>query len=117
MVRQGLKALFCERFKCPAADYEARALGRCLYWHARILAPVVRLLSSRFFEDDVQLIHELGLVTHWRDANSEIRTFQDSNRATRGWWRTGLRIRVSGRKVSELAQKLFSEERSQGGKG
>ena len=111
MVRQGFKALFCEHFNCPPADYDDRAFKRCLYWHARFFVPVVRLLSSRFFVEDLKLIDALGLATDRREAHSEILSFQDANRANKSLWRTGLKIRVSGRKAGDLVQQLFSEER------
>jgi hypothetical protein len=106
-----LKALFCERFKCPPSEYEVRALKRCLYWHARLLGPFVRLLNAKFFLEDLQLIRALGAATHWRDARGEILTFQDANRTSMRLLRTGLKIRVSGRKATDLAKQLFSEKR------
>jgi hypothetical protein len=106
---QQLKAIFCERFKCQPADYEDRALTRCLYWHARLLKPVVGLLSSKFFAMDRRFIRDLGIATDRREANSELFTFQDTNRERKGFWRTAFRIRVSGRKASDLAQQLLSE--------
>jgi hypothetical protein len=116
MVRQEWKALFCERLNCPPADYEDRAFTQCLYGHARLLAPVIRWLSPDFFAEDLKLIQELGMASDWQEAHSEISTFQDANRATRSLWRTGLRIRVSGRKAAVLAQQLFSKQRKDGAK-
>jgi len=37
-----LRSLFCERFNCPASEFEKRALRECLYLHARIIAPLLR---------------------------------------------------------------------------
>lgn len=107
---QQLKALFCERFGCPPVAYEERAFRQCLYWHARFLAPVIRRLSPRFFAEDFRLIRDLGATTDWREANSEVLNFQDTNRAKASMLRTGLRIRVSGRKASDLANRLFSTQ-------
>jgi hypothetical protein len=111
MAGQQLKALFCERFGCPPAGYDERAFRRCLYRHARFLAPVIRRLSPRFFADDFALIRDLGATTDWQEAHTEVLTFQDTNRAKRSLWRTGLRIRVSGRKAADLANRLFSAQR------
>ena len=114
MVRREFKALFCERFHCPPAEYEARAFRKCLYWHARFLAPVLRILKRDFFAEDVKLIQYLGEVTGLREANLEVLTFQDANRTKSGFLRTDLRIRVSGRKAASLAQHLFSQARRNG---
>lgn len=71
----------------------------------------MRRLNPRFFADDLKFIQELGQTSDWRAAWSEVLSFQDENRATGGLWRNSLRLRVSGRKAADLAQRLFSEER------
>jgi hypothetical protein len=111
MAKREIKSLFCERFDCPPAEYEDRAFRQCLYWHARLLTPVVRKLSPRFFAEDMKFIQELGLTSDWRAARSEVLSFQAENQSNSGFWRNSLRIRVSGRKAAELAQRLFSTER------
>ena len=80
MEKKGFKVLFCERFNCPPDDYENRAFRRCLYWHSPFIAPVLRLLSSKFSAEDFKLMPELGLAIDWREANTEILAFQDTNR-------------------------------------
>jgi hypothetical protein len=111
VARRDLKTLFCEQFNCPVAAYEERAFKRCLYWHARLVVPAVRVLSPSFFAEDLKFMQELGLTSGWRAARSEVLTFQDANRATGGFWRNSLRLRVSGRKAADLSQRLFAEER------
>jgi hypothetical protein len=69
------------------------------------------MLSSKFFHEDLKLMRELGMAIDWREANTEILAFQDTNRERRNFLRTALKIRVSGRKAANLAQRLFSEER------
>ena len=106
-----MSSLFCERYACPPDEYGERAFRRCLYWHARLLAPVVRKLSPGFFSEDLKFIQELGLASDWRGARSEVLSFQEENKAHGGFWRNGLRIRVSGRKAAAMAQRLFYEQR------
>jgi hypothetical protein len=69
------------------------------------------MLSSKFFAEDFKLIRELGMAIDWREANTEILAFQDTNRESKNFCRTALKIRVSGRKAANLAQRLFSDER------
>jgi hypothetical protein len=109
MPRRELKCLFCERFACAPAEFEERAFRRCLPWHATVLAPVIRWVNSEFFAEDFKFILYLGSATGWREAQSEVLGFQDTNRAKGGLLRTRLRIRVSGRKAASLAEELFSE--------
>ena len=83
----------------------------CLYWHARFLAPVLRRLNPDFFAQDFKFIRYLGTSTGLREAGVDLRNFRDVNLGKPSFWRTSLKIRVSGRKASKLAQQLFAEER------
>jgi hypothetical protein len=103
------KALFCERFGCPDSEYEERALKACLYPHARCLAPVAGFLKSNLFADDFNFVRHLGRTMDWREAKLEVLCFQESNHSG-GFFRRYVRIRVSGRKATVLAGKLFSRE-------
>ena len=108
MARQ-FKTLFCERYKCSPSEYEERAFRKCLYWHARLLAPVLRLLSPGLFSADFKFINYLGETAGGREASAEALDFQDANRAKPNFLRTGLKIRVSGQKAASLARRLFAE--------
>ena len=103
-----LQSLFCERFGCSEAEYEERAFKRCLYWHARLLAPALRLLSPGLFDWDFKFIRYLGAATDWREAKTDVNNFHVLNDGTPSFWRELLRLRVSGRKATELAYQLFS---------
>ncbi len=104
------KARFCGRFQCSESEYEGRALSKCLYFHARLLGPVLSLLNPSLFDQDRKLVRYLGEVTESRDAMREVLTFQDANMAHRSFLRTYLRIRASGRKAKSLALDLFAPE-------
>jgi hypothetical protein len=62
-----------------------------------------------FFADDLNLNRYRGEATGWRDPQTELLSFQDTTRTKPSLLRTGLRIRVSGRKAAALAQGLFSK--------
>jgi hypothetical protein len=111
--RPEFKSLFCQRFGCPSAEFEEQAFRKCLPWHARLAAPVLRRLKPDFFAEDFRFIRYLGAATGWRELNSEILGFQDANRVSRNFLRTSFRIRVSGRKAAALAERLFSAARAQ----
>jgi hypothetical protein len=108
---QQFQFLFCQRFRCPASAYELRAFRKCLYWHARLLAPVLRRLTPGFFAEDFKFIRNLGESTGVRDADVDVKNFHDVNSGKPSFWRTGWRVRVSGRKASRLARELFRAER------
>ncbi len=100
--------LFCERFRCPPAEFQHRVFKRCFYSHARLLAPVLRKVRPEFFTEDFKFIHYLAEATDLREALACAADFQDANMARRNFWRTGLRIRVSGRKAARLAEVVFT---------
>jgi hypothetical protein len=107
-----LKELFCERFDCPPSEYEERAFRKCLYLHARPLAPLIRLISPNFFAEDFKFMRYLGDSTSLREVRVDRMNFHDANRSNPKFLRTALRIRVSGRKATRLAQRLYAEMRA-----
>jgi hypothetical protein len=102
-----LKSLFCERYHCSPSEYEKRALRKCLYLHARILAPLLRLLNPGCFERDLVFIEYFGRAKNWEEVTTEIAALHDQDRFKPRFARSTLRFRVSGRKASKLAAKLF----------
>ena len=97
-----LRSRFCERFKCPPSEYEKRALRKCLYLHARILAPLLRLLNPGCFERDLVFMDYFGKAKNWKEVADEIAAlrYQDIIKP---------RLRVSGRRANKLAAKLLPE--------
>jgi len=104
-----LQQLFCARFGCSEAEYEELAFRHCLYWHARVMAPVLRLLSPSLFDSDLEFIGDLGSATDWQEVKIDVNNFHIMNKGESGFWRATLRLRVSGRKATRLARQLFSE--------
>ncbi len=111
---QQLQVLFCQRFRCPPSAYEARAFRRCLYLHAKLLAPLLQRLKPEVFAQDFRFIRHLGESTSLQEATVDLLNFRDVNLGRPSFWRTDLRIRVSGRKASRLAHDLFRAERETG---
>ncbi len=105
------QVLFCRHVHCQPSAYVETAFRKCLYWHARILAPLVRRLAPEFFAEDIKFITYLGACTGLREITADLQTFRDVNLGRRNFWRTGLRIRVSGRKAGRLAERLMAQER------
>lgn len=111
MAPREFQQLFCQHFNCLPSEYEERAFRKCLYWHAWLVAPVVRRLSPDFFIEDFKFVRYLGTSSGQREAAADVLTFQDVNKGRSGFWRASFKIRVSGRKASKLAQRLFAKER------
>ncbi|MGH7969944.1 MAG: hypothetical protein ACREIC_14575 [Limisphaerales bacterium] len=104
----GVQNVFCERFGCPEKEYEEQAFKRCLFWHARLLAPTLRFLHPAAFEYDLKFIRFLGAASDWQEAKTDVNNFHVLNDGKPSFWREALRLRVSGRKASRMAHQLFS---------
>jgi hypothetical protein len=109
MARLPFKSLFCQRFGCSPEEYEERAFRKCLYRHARFLAPLIRMVSPGFFVHDLKFIRYLGESVGVREVGVDLAEFGDLNRGRSRFLRTGLRICVSARKAGQLAYQLIRE--------
>ena len=109
MPKQQFQTLFCERFGCSDSRYEDQMFRRCLYWHARLIAPVLRKVFPDFFAEDLKFIGYLGTSTGLDEIRLDILNFRDANLSRRSFLRSSLRIRASGRRAGRLAQQLFAE--------
>ena len=107
MTGQQFQDLFCRQFNCSPSDYKERAFRELLYRHAKLVAPVVRKLRRDPFAEDFRFVRDLGEATDLREAMACVADFQVANIAWRRFWRTTLKIRVSGGKATRLAQQLF----------
>ena len=112
MEQPSFERLFCERFGYLYTQYENRAFRELLHGHAKIIAVALRRLKPNFFAEDLKFIRYLGQATDLRDANASVADFQESNAASRNFWRRVMKIRVSGRKATELARPLFARRRT-----
>jgi hypothetical protein len=99
--------LFCESRKCDLSEFRNRVFWCCVYPHAVPLAYVLRRINPYFFADDDTLIQQIALDRDTEEVEANLRDFQYVNNARRHWLRTGLKVRVSGRKVAALARALF----------
>lgn len=109
MENPSLQQLFCKRLGCSPNDYEKRAFQLLLYGHAKIIAPALRRLRPGFFAEDFRFIRAFGTATDLREANASAADFQDCNAARRSFWRSRLKIRVSGLKATNLAHELLEQ--------
>jgi hypothetical protein len=103
-------SLFCEQQQCAPPEFEERAFRMCLYWRARVVAPVIRKIMPRYFEPDFALIRYLAKCQGRRNALNELAAFTEANGATGGFARRVLRNRISARKASKLITQIFGRQ-------
>jgi hypothetical protein len=103
-------SLFCEQHKCPLSEFEERAFRICLYWHARILAPLIRRIQPRYFDLDFALIRYLATCRSRRNAINELAAFMEAIKDRGGFARKVLRFRISARKANALVIQVFERQ-------
>jgi hypothetical protein len=108
MSERRLQDLFCQRFRCSEQEYEEQAFRLCLYWHARLLEPALRVVNPSLFESDYKFIRYLGAATGWQEAKTDVNNFYVLNAGKPSFWREAFRLRVSGRKATKLARQLLA---------
>lgn len=104
------KIAFCSRFACSEADYVRRVLGRCLYRRAFFVRPVLRVLRPDFFQVDLDTIERVGDAENWGAFRAELAAFSSENRMRSGFFRNRFKIRISGNRLSQLAEELFGPQ-------
>jgi hypothetical protein len=109
-----LKSVFCERFGCSPSDFEERAFGKCLYFPAKVIAPLLQLMDPDWFARDRGLIRNLGNATSWQQVMAELDAFHYREHLQRSYARTVLHLRVSARKANKMAATLFPPQKASG---
>jgi hypothetical protein len=97
---------FCDHFTCKTEDFEKHFLFACLYRHAALLGRLFYYLDKRFFKDDLKLAAIAGVTLSRSELRREILNHRYEN-PPKGILHGTFRIRVSGRRIMDLAQTLF----------
>jgi hypothetical protein len=92
-----------------AADFEKDVLWRALYPHARIFASIMWRLWPAYFQRDLELIRRLVTVTSTEEVRFEVDNFRYQHPEF-GLFRQGLRLRLSGKRLLNLARKVMKEQ-------
>ena len=100
--------LYCEKFNCPAAQFEERVLWQCLYPQSAELARMIWRINRDFFLPDLELIRMVAPLTDADDLKSEISYFR-YHLTAQGILRGRLRVRLSGQRLVNLAHTLFAK--------
>jgi hypothetical protein len=99
---------FCEQFKCELSLFEEAVFWRCLnrphaWFFAKFIFPKRRFI----FKEDLDFIHELGGVHDPLIFKNEVNRYHGRNVRERGWIRGTFGIRVSGKRVMKLKNRIF----------
>jgi hypothetical protein len=102
------RAAFCERYRCSMEDFNRRVFWKCLYRHALPLAAFLFWTNREFFRPDLELIQSLSSTTTFSEVKAEASFIRHDQRMQSGFLRGTLRIRISGRRLADLACSTLS---------
>jgi hypothetical protein len=94
---------YCEAHGCTPAEFSRRLFWRCLHRHAYPLAPIILLFNREYFAVDRELIAGVRRAEKMNQVWEEIREYFLSPKHT-GWLRRRANIRISARRLIEIAK-------------
>lgn len=101
--------LYCEKHGLNLEDYEKTVLSRGLYPHARLIAPLWRLLWPEHFVADLDFVRGVGRLRRFREFFYEAEEFAH-HPANRGFWRLTANLRVSSRALRRMVRTTLHPE-------
>ncbi|MFO1501441.1 MAG: hypothetical protein U1G07_24140 [Verrucomicrobiota bacterium] len=96
----------CAQLGCTLEAFETRVFWLCLHRRSFPLSGLIYWLHRRFFESDFQTLRQLGVARSFEEFGAEVDSFRSYNRRHGGFLRKTLRVRVSGRRLMDLALTL-----------
>ncbi len=94
---------YCEAHRCTAQEFRRSVFWKCLHRHAVPVAPFILLFNPSYFDLDRILISESGRAVKTSQVWEEVREYF-INPKHAGWVRRRANIRVSARRLLELAR-------------
>lgn len=100
---------FCEIHGCPSERFRQRVFWRTLPVHARLIAPLILLLSREHFHDDHRLIGDCAFARSVRQVRADV---EGHFHGASGWGllRRRGRVRISTAKLIALAKDCLPEK-------
>jgi hypothetical protein len=103
-------AKFCFDRGLPIGDFAEKVFQACLYPHARQLVTFLRLIPG-FFDVDMEFIQQAGRLSTKKQLEELILDFTDDRRNRRKL-RSTLNIRISARKMRQVASPYLQDQES-----
>jgi hypothetical protein len=101
-----LEELYCEANKCTPEEFSGKVFWQCLYRHAWPFVPFLMLLNSKYFDADKEMIREIRNARKMSQVWEEVRAYFVNPRHV-GWMRRRANIRLSARRVINLAREYL----------
>jgi len=93
------------------SSFEEGVFWQALYPHARLFARIMWRIWPRYFQRDLDLIRRLSSVSTDQEVRFEVGNFRYQYPEF-GLFRRGLRLRVSGKRLMNLARRVMKTDDS-----
>lgn len=99
-------ARFCEQRKIDPKDFDAAVLRETMYFHSRLLAPLIQSIWPRHFVADYDFIHGVSQVRRFREFFTEAEDYAH-HPENQGFLRVSLNLRISSRRMRRLVREVL----------
>ncbi|WP_221029403.1 hypothetical protein [Actomonas aquatica] len=103
---ENLQERYCLTHHLTEDEFTSHLLSRSLYPHARLLAPLLRLLLPGCFELDRRFVRGLAPLRSRRGITHEANDFYKQSRRERRW-RHWLRLRISADRAQRAVREAW----------
>ena len=101
--------LYCEQHELRPEQYESVVLRRASYPHARLLAPLIKLLDPEYFVADLDFVRSVARLRRFREFFYEAEEFAH-HPANRGFFRLTGNMRLSSRALRRMVRATLHPE-------
>jgi hypothetical protein len=106
---------FCAHHQCPVSEFQDRVFRQCLHSNAVLFGGLLLILKPKYFREDLLVIQQVGLAQNLEEVDAALSDFHYVNHSRPHWLRTGLKIRISVRKLRMMAVSLLDTDELGGG--
>ncbi|WP_052361172.1 hypothetical protein [Geminisphaera colitermitum] len=107
--RKTFAEAYCSQHQIPLEKFAQSVLKESLHPMARVLYPLIRVLSSNYFQADLDLVRATGRLRRTRDYAMEVSEFVH-HPANSGFLRASLDLRISTGRLRQLLRRTLRAE-------
>jgi hypothetical protein len=108
--RCNFKTAFCSRFAYAQENFEKHVFWNVMHPEIKPVAFLINCLRPSFFRSDLDCIRSIATAETKQEVRTIVNSFQYDPRFKRGFFRGFLRVRISGRRLTLLANKILISE-------
>jgi hypothetical protein len=105
---------FCGHFNCQPEQFEQRVLRRALHRRSLPIAGAFLLFKPNYFDMELRTLRYLGNARSSEEFRAELDSYRSEYRRHGGFLRNMFALRLSGRRLMDLAANLKHEFESGG---